>query len=103
MEDKARADIANMDGTAALPRSSGELVFHDTWEQRAFAIAVSLCEQGHYPWDAFRDRLIAEIDAAHEDPHHPDPSAPGYYEHWLAALEKVLAETGIASAAAAER
>lgn len=99
MSETAREDIANMDGPAALPRSSGELVFHDTWEQRVFAIAVSLCEQGHYPWDAFRERLIAEIDAAHEDPWHPDPGAPGYYEHWLAALEKVLAETGLAPAA----
>lgn len=84
-----------MDGKAALPRRSGELVFHDDWERRAFAMAVALCEQGHYPWDQFREHLIAEIDAANESPEAPDPSAPGYYEHWLASLEKVLAECGL--------
>ncbi|MEQ8230419.1 MAG: nitrile hydratase accessory protein [Gammaproteobacteria bacterium] len=91
----ARRDIAIMDGLAALPRRSGELVFHDDWERRAFAIAVSLCESGLYDWDTFRTQLIAEIDQARETREASDPSAPGYYEHWLAALEKVLARHGL--------
>ncbi len=88
--------ISNMEGGAALPRKSGELVFHDAWERRAFALAVALCEQGQYQWDDFRDHLIAEIgaaDAARADT--PDASFPGYYEHWLASLEKVLIEKGL--------
>lgn len=95
MNDAAREEIANMPGSSALPRRSGELVFHDDWERRAFAIAVALCEQGHYDWDVFRDELIAEINATGETAEQPDPSAPGYYEHWLASLEKVLAKTGL--------
>ena len=88
--------ISNMEGDTALPRKSGELVFHDAWERRAFALAVALCEQGQYQWDDFRDHLIAEIgaaDATRAD--NPDAPFPGYYEHWLASLEKVLIEKGL--------
>lgn len=92
---EASAAIAEMPGMSALPRRSGELVFHDDWERRAFALAVSLCEQGCFTWDEFRARLIASIAASGETPDHPDPSAPGYYEHWLAALERTLADKGL--------
>ncbi|MGR8949650.1 MAG: nitrile hydratase accessory protein [Gammaproteobacteria bacterium] len=93
---KAREDISIMPGMSALPRRSGEMVFHDEWEKRAFAMAVSLCEQGHYEWEEFQAELIAEIDSANEDPENPNPDAPGYYEHWLKALEKVLAKKNLA-------
>ena len=89
--------IAEMGGAAALPRKSGELVFHDPWERRVFALAVALCEQGTYPWDDFRDRLIAEVAAADQaDSTEADHSArPSYYESWLAAFEKLLIDKGI--------
>lgn len=81
----------------ALPRKSGELVFHDQWERRIFALAVALCERGLYTWDEFRDHLIAEIAAAEQKKgtdtaHTPEPD---YYESWLAAFEKLLAKKGI--------
>jgi nitrile hydratase accessory protein len=88
--------ISNMAGEAALPRKSGELVFHDAWERRAFALAVALCEQGQYQWDEFRDHLIAAIGVADEaQADKPDTPVTGYYEHWLAALEKVLIDKGL--------
>ena len=43
-----------------------------------------------YAWDAFRDRLAAEIAAAEE---HGDDS--GYYERWLASFERLLLDTGV--------
>lgn len=92
---KQHEAVAYMSGEHALPRRSGELVFHDEWERRAFAMAVHLCEQGHYPWETFRDRLIAEIQGSGESADTPDPGAPGYYEHWLASLEKVLLDCGL--------
>jgi len=89
--------IAEMSGVVALPRKSGELVFHDSWERRVFALAVALCEQGLYQWDEFRDRLIAEIAAADQtattDTSHS--TGPSYYESWLAAFEKLVIEKGI--------
>ena len=78
---EAREDISIMPGKSAIPRRSGEMVFHDDWEKRAFAMAVALCEQGHYDWEVFQAQLSEEIDAANESPENPDPGAPGYFEH----------------------
>ena len=87
---KANDEIAYMSGLEALPRRSGELSFHDEWERRVFALAVALCENGEYSWDEFRRHLIASIAATGETPDNPIPDGPGYFEHWLAALEKTL-------------
>ncbi len=92
---EAREDIAIMPGNSAIPRRSGEMVFHDEWEKGEFAMAVALCEKGHYDWEVFQAQLIEEIDSANESPDNPDPGAPRYYEHWLASLEKVLTKTGL--------
>jgi nitrile hydratase accessory protein len=79
--------IANLDEQAALPRKNGELVFQAPWEGRAFGIAVLLNEKGAYEWNAFRDRLVAEI-AANE---------PDYYSSWLSALESLLVSRRVVS------
>ena len=86
--------IAEMTGPASLPRRSGEIVFHDPWERRVFALTVALCNQGYYQWDEFRDHLIAEIAAAEKaaGPNADLASLPSYYESWLAAFEKLLAK-----------
>ncbi len=97
MDRQPDQQIANMDGTAALPRRNGELVFHDDWERRVFALAVTLCEQGHFRWDDFRKELIASIAAHDNSPENADLSNPGYYVHWLAALEKTLTNNGMIS------
>ena len=79
---------------AAIPRDAGGPVFAEPWQARAFAVVVRLCQDGHYEWDDFRQRLIAEIgaaDAAGDD-------ATGYYEHWLSACEKLLAARGMTDA-----
>lgn len=86
----AKPAIAEMTGAQALPRKSGELVFHDEWERRAFAIAVSLAEQGLLEWKDFQPRLVKALAGAEgNDPLNP---SRGYYESWLTALESVLAE-----------
>jgi nitrile hydratase accessory protein len=92
---ETKPEIAEMRGPSALPRKSGELVFHDDWERRAFAIAVALCERGTFEWDEFREGLIAAIAASGETPDAPDPDGPGYYEHWLVSLERTLAAKGL--------
>ena len=84
--------VGQMDGTAALPRKNGELVFEAPWESRAFGLAVAMSDQDQYAWEDFRQRLIAEIATA-------DASAAGssYYERWLAAFESLLVERGFVS------
>ncbi len=86
--------VADMEGAAALPRQSGELIFQDPWEGCVFAMAVALCEQGLSPWSEFHDRLITEIAAA-ERPELPPESRPSYYECWLAAFEALLIAKGM--------
>lgn len=83
-----RPDIAEMAVSYALPRKSGELVFHTEWERRAFAIAVSLAVQGQFEWSEFQQQLIESIaEAERGDPQNP---SRGYYESWLVSLETVL-------------
>lgn len=79
-------EIANMRGTTALPRKNGELIFSEPWEGRVFGMAITLHREGTYPWEEFQTRLIAEINltGCKSGP------APDYYEHWLAAFEKLL-------------
>jgi nitrile hydratase accessory protein len=77
--------IANLDGTEALPRKNGELVFHAPWEGRAFGLAVVLNEKKAYQWDAFRTRLGEQIASG----------CPNYYENWLSALETLLVDGGL--------
>lgn len=82
-----------MQGNAALPRKSGELVFHDDWERRAFAMAVALAESGLFEWSAFQHRLIRSIaDAERGDPQNPSRD---YFESWLLSLENLLVEQGV--------
>jgi len=100
MTRQTNPEIAEMVGSTSLPRRSGELVFHDPWERKVFAIAVTLCEQGWFEWDEFRQYLMAEIAMAE---HAAGPQAlasvlPSYYESWLTALEKLLCEKGIVPA-----
>jgi nitrile hydratase subunit beta len=92
MTRQTHPEIADMGGPTSLPRRSGELVFHASWERKVFAMAVTLCEQGWFEWEEFRACLIAEIAMAE---HAAGPQArtavlPSYYESWLAALEKLL-------------
>jgi nitrile hydratase accessory protein len=72
-----------------LPRSNGELVFDAPWQSRAFGLAVALHERGMYEWSAFSRALAEEIAAAGAD------DGSRYYEHWLAALERLLREQGV--------
>jgi nitrile hydratase accessory protein len=72
-------------------------VFSAPWEARAFAIALQLSERGHFTWDEFRDRLIAEVRASDRIRARDGTSNHGeYYDHFLHALENLLDEKGLA-------
>lgn len=86
--------IASMHGPAALPRRNGELVFEAPWQGRAFGIALGLHEAGAYDWEEFRQRLIQEVGSDEQG---------AYYEHWLAALERLAVERGLITAGEYER
>lgn len=84
-----------VDGPEAPPRANGELVFAQPWQSRAFGMAVTLHEAGMFTWDEFRSALVRHIAAAEAEPEGDDP---GYYDHWLAALQDTLADARIVSA-----
>jgi nitrile hydratase accessory protein len=84
--------VADMTGSAALPRQNGELVFSAPWESRAFGIAVALLGEGLYEWDEFRKGLIDQLAADEND------DRAKYYECWLTALEQLLIDRGFVTA-----
>ena len=97
---ETRKPSIDVEGTAAPPRRNGELVFQEPWEGRAFGLAVAMRDQGLFPWEAFRQRLIGAIAEADRGPAGED--RPGYYENWLAALERLLVERGLVTPAEIE-
>jgi nitrile hydratase accessory protein len=82
----------------ALPRDEGGPVFAEPWQAQAFALAVKLSEQGHFTWKEWAAALAAELKSAAARGEPDDGSH--YYEHWLAALERLVAAKGLSSTAA---
>ena len=93
-----QAETSSMTGRGALPRSNGELVFEEPWQARAFGVAVGLVQEQGLDWEEFRRRLIDEIGAWEREHVGTSSDAYSYYERWLAALERRVLETGMASA-----
>jgi nitrile hydratase accessory protein len=76
----------------ALPRDDEGPVFNAPWEAQAFAMTVSLHAAGAFTWREWADALAAELSAAAA---HGEPDdGSHYYEHWLAALEKLVTGKG---------
>ena len=93
-----------LDELAARAGIDPDRVFSAPWEARAFAIALRLSEAGLFSWDEFRERLIAEVGKADHARARDGTAAPGeYYQHFLRALERIVADKEIASAAEVER
>jgi nitrile hydratase accessory protein len=72
------SDVAPLKGIAALPRDNGEIVFNEPWEATAFGVAMTLTNQGSFPWESFRQQLIKAIEASN--------GCEAYYESWSKAL-----------------
>jgi nitrile hydratase accessory protein len=74
----------------ALPRDDEGPVFRAPWEAQAFGMTLALHERGVFTWKEWADRLSVEIAAARD---RDDGSR--YYELWLTALEKLVADKGL--------
>ena len=83
--------MVDPDPPPAIPRDAGGPVFRAPWEAQAFAMAVKLHEAGHFTWKEWANRLAAEIAAAGAE----GDDGTRYYESWLRALERIVAEKGL--------
>src|SRR5262249_7848227 len=81
-----------------LPRDEGGPVFAEPWQAQAFALAVKLSESGYFTWKEWAATLADELRAA-EARGEPDDGSH-YYDHWLAALERLVTGKGLTDSAA---
>jgi nitrile hydratase accessory protein len=89
---------AARDATAAvpgIPRDDDGPVFHAPWEAQAFAMALTLHGRGIFTWNEWAATLAQEIKRA-QAAGDPD-TGETYYLHWLATLERLITEKGVAS------
>jgi nitrile hydratase accessory protein len=94
--DRAQAS-ENLAALPQLPRDEGGPVFAEPWQAQAFALAVKLSEQGHFTWKEWAAALADELKSA-ADRGEPDDGSR-YYEHWLAALERLVTAKGLSDPA----
>lgn len=77
-----------------IPQGEEGPIFREPWEAQAFAMALSLHQRGLFTWSEWAATLADEIKRAQAagDPDTGDT----YYLHWLNALERLVAEKGVA-------
>ena len=91
--DAASAQAAK--AVPGIPRDDDGPVFREPWEAQAFAMALALHERGLFTWNEWAATLAAEIKRA-QAKGDPD-TGETYYRHWLATLEHLVAEKGVAT------
>jgi nitrile hydratase accessory protein len=89
----SRAADEHLASLPNLPSDDGGPVFAEPWQAQAFALAVKLSEQRYFTWKEWAATLADELKAA-ESRGEPDDGTH-YYEHWLAALERLVVEKGL--------
>ena len=90
-------DELPLGGRLAPPMANGEVVFEAPWQGRVFGMARFLAEAGHFTWDEFRQRLIAEVAA--EDAAVAEDGRPfHYFDAFQRALETLVRERGLVTA-----
>jgi nitrile hydratase accessory protein len=97
--------MTTIDATAAreaaravpgIPHDAEGPVFSEPWEAQAFAMTLALHARGVFTWPEWAVMLAAEIKRA-QAAGDPD-TGETYYRHWLAALERIVAEKDVTNA-----
>ena len=79
----------------SVPRDEQGPVFREPWQAQAFAMALALQKRGLFTWSEWAATLGEEIKRA-QRAGDPD-TGETYYRHWLATLERLVSEKGVAS------
>jgi nitrile hydratase accessory protein len=80
----------------SIPCDAEGPVFREPWEAQAFAMTLALHERKLFTWPEWAATLSDEIKRA-QAAGDPD-TGETYYRHWLAALERLVQEKGVADA-----
>ena len=84
-----------------VPRDHDGPVFREPWEAQAFAMTLALFERGLFTWPEWAATLAEEIKKAQAG---GDPdTGETYYQHWLNALERMVAHKGVTDPATLRR
>jgi nitrile hydratase accessory protein len=84
-----------------IPVDADGPVFREPWEAHAFAMALTLHARGLFSWTEWAATLADEIRRAQAKG--DADTGETYYRHWLATLERLVAEKGVASPATLDR
>ena len=90
-EPEAKPDLQSL---PQMILDGDEPVFSAPWEAQAFALTISLYEKGLFTWAEWADHLSAEVHSGENR---------DYYQHWLVALEKLMAIKQVTSPEEVER
>ena len=88
--------MSNVLTVPGLPRDSDGPVFAAPWQAQAFAMTLTLHARGVFTWGEWAAALAAEITRA-QQAGDPD-TGETYYWHWLATLERIVADKGVTTA-----
>jgi nitrile hydratase accessory protein len=97
MADPRPEAVLDWQGPLSPPRRNGEIAFETLWESRLFGMTMALYEAGAFRWEEFRDRLIAAIGAWERTHQHGDTEYR-YWDCWLEAFERLVADKNICTA-----
>ena len=78
-----------------IPRDADGPVFREPWEAQAFAMALALHARGLFSWNEWAAALAQEIRRAQAEG--DADTGETYYRHWLATLERLIADKGVAT------
>jgi nitrile hydratase accessory protein len=78
----------------SIPCDTEGPVFREPWEAQAFAMTLALHDRKVFTWPEWAATLSDEIKKA-QAAGDPD-TGETYYVHWLNALERIVAEKGVA-------
>ena len=92
-EHDAAATAQRFAALPRLPRDEQGPVFAEPWQAQVFALAVRLSAQGRFTWTEWGNAMAAQLGAAKERGEPDDGSK--YYEHWLVALETLVAQKNL--------
>jgi len=96
MSPNPRAAVEATSALPDIPHDADGPVFREPWEAQAFAMALALHAYGLFTWNEWAAALADEIKRA-QAKGDPD-SGETYYRHWLATLERLIADKGVVTA-----